>query len=161
MVRFPRERGCYGGPSTLAACEARLSRDTLPKPGTDWFPGFVVLMYFAGSQAKILEMIALNDIRSFADAVARKFKPSKIILFGSQAYGKPNRDSDVDILVVMRHRGSPAAVATRIRTACPRSFPMDLMVRSPAQLRRRLAMEDDFFRDVVSKGIVLYKADRV
>ena len=33
--------------------------------------------------------------------IAEKFKPEKIVLFGSQAYGTPHADSDVDILVIM------------------------------------------------------------
>ena len=37
----------------------------------------------------------------FADTVAKRFQPDKIILFGSHAYGTPHADSDVDILVVM------------------------------------------------------------
>jgi predicted nucleotidyltransferase len=34
----------------------------------------------------------------FARQVAERFKPDKIILFGSYAYGTPNENSDIDIL---------------------------------------------------------------
>jgi predicted nucleotidyltransferase len=37
----------------------------------------------------------------------REFQPEKIVLFGSYAYGKPDNDSDVDLLVVMSFEGSP------------------------------------------------------
>ncbi len=43
----------------------------------------------------------MREIRRFARQVAERFKPDKIILFGSHAYGTPHADSDVDILVVM------------------------------------------------------------
>ena len=43
-------------------------------------------------------------IRRFARQVAERFRPDKIILFGSYAYGTPHADSDVDILVVMPAR---------------------------------------------------------
>lgn len=33
--------------------------------------------------------------------IAEKFRPQKIILFGSYARGKPRPESDVDLLVVM------------------------------------------------------------
>ncbi len=104
-------------------------------------------------------MISRNDIKTFVDQVVARFKPSRVILFGSYAHGIPTTDSDVDLMVVMRHRGPSARVATRIRLACPRSFPMDLMVRSPAEVRRRMAMGDSFLREVMSKGIVLHEAD--
>lgn len=104
-------------------------------------------------------MISRNDIKTFVDQVVARFKPSRVILFGSYAHGIPTTDSDVDLMVVMRHRGPSARVATRIRLACPQSFPMDLMVRSPAEVRRRMAMGDSFLREVMSKGIVLHEAD--
>ena len=46
-------------------------------------------------------MVSRRAIRKFSDEVARRFKPQKIILFGSYAYGSPTPDSDVDLLVVM------------------------------------------------------------
>src|SRR5437016_2954923 len=40
-------------------------------------------------------------IGDYARQIAEQFHPERIILFGSYAYGKPHRDSDVDLLVVM------------------------------------------------------------
>ena len=45
--------------------------------------------------------VPLRVIRRFARQVAERFRPEKIILFGSYACGTPHADSDVDILVVM------------------------------------------------------------
>jgi uncharacterized protein len=103
-------------------------------------------------------MISRKDIHRFVDQVVRQFHPAKVILFGSYAYGHPSDDSDVDLMVVMRHRGPSAKTATRIRLACPRTFPMDLLVRTPAELNRRLRMGDSFLREVTSKGIVLHES---
>jgi hypothetical protein len=69
-------------------------------------------------------MVERSKIRKFSDAVARKFHPQKIILFGSYAHGHPTEDSDVDLLVIMprtRERGERMSV--RIRHAVPRDFP--------------------------------------
>jgi len=60
-----------------------------------------------------------------------------VILFGSYAYGTPTEDSDVDLMVVMRHRCSDLQAATKIRLACPRQFAMDLIVQSPVTVRDR------------------------
>ncbi|HEY7429062.1 MAG TPA: nucleotidyltransferase domain-containing protein [Gemmataceae bacterium] len=48
--------------------------------------------------------VPMRVIRRFAREVAERFRPDKIILFGSYAYGTPHADSDVDILVVMPAR---------------------------------------------------------
>jgi predicted nucleotidyltransferase len=103
-------------------------------------------------------MVPPEQIRAFVDEVVARFRPSRVILFGSYANGNPTPDSDVDLMVIMPHRAPAAQVATRIRLACPRTFAMDLIVRSPAEIRRRLAMGDAFLSEVDSKGIVLHEA---
>ena len=100
--------------------------------------------------------VPLSAIRRFAREVAERFRPDKIILFGSQAYGTPERDSDVDILVVMPARNE-IDQAARIRWAVPRRFAMDLIVRRPDDLRRRLDEGDWFLREIVANGKVLYE----
>jgi predicted nucleotidyltransferase len=101
------------------------------------------------------DAVPLRIIRRFARAVAERFDPDRIILFGSHAYGSPNEGSDVDLLIVMPAKDETAQ-ATRIRLAVPRDFPMDLIVRTPDNLRRRLEQGDCFLREIVSKGKVLY-----
>jgi len=71
--------------------------------------------------------------------------------------GEPNEDSDVDLLVVMPHRGSNLEAATKIRLACPRRFSMDLIVQSPDKVRGRLKRRDVFINEVISRGVVLYE----
>ncbi|HEX3149266.1 MAG TPA: nucleotidyltransferase domain-containing protein [Gemmataceae bacterium] len=41
------------------------------------------------------DQVPMAAIRKYARQVAEHFKPDKIILFGSHAYGTPNEDSDV------------------------------------------------------------------
>jgi predicted nucleotidyltransferase len=102
--------------------------------------------------------VPMRVIRRFADQVAERFQPEKIILFGSHAYGKPHADSDVDILVVMPARNE-LDQAIRIRLSVDYQFPLDLLVRTPRNLAWRLAEGDAFLREVVAKGKVLYEKD--
>ena len=104
-------------------------------------------------------MVKRAKIRSFCDAVARRFHPRQIILFGSYAYGRPTADSDVDLLVILprtRERGERMSV--RIRHAVPRDFPLDLLVRTPSEMAKRLRWGDDFFLEIMEKGKVMYEA---
>lgn len=102
-------------------------------------------------------MISRHAIRKFAAEVAQRFHPVRIILFGSYAYGKPTPDSDVDLLVIMPCKGRSLDAARDVRLAVDAAFPLDLMVRTPAELRRRLALGDFFLHEVVEKGVVLYE----
>jgi predicted nucleotidyltransferase len=104
--------------------------------------------------------IPMRIIRRFAREVAERFDPDKIILFGSYAYGTPHADSDVDILVVMPARNQ-IDQAVRIDCAIDPPFPLDLIVRTPKNMKWRLEEGDSFLREITSKGKVLYeKNDR-
>jgi uncharacterized protein len=100
--------------------------------------------------------VPMSVIRRFARQVAERFRPDKIILFGSYAYGTPHADSDVDILVVMPARNQ-LDQAVRIELACDPPFPLDIIVRTPKNMKWRLEEGDSFLREIVSKGKVLYE----
>jgi predicted nucleotidyltransferase len=102
--------------------------------------------------------VPLEAIHAVAQKIAEKFGPEKIILFGSHAYGTPQASSDVDLLVVMQTELTPHKQRLQIaRALSPRPFGMDILVRTPADLERRIALGDFFLREVVRKGKVIYE----
>jgi predicted nucleotidyltransferase len=103
-------------------------------------------------------MITQKQINDFGRRLAREFQPRTVVLFGSYAYGKPSPDSDVDILVVMPLNGNPVDKSVEMRLKLQPRFPLDLLVRTPAKIKERLAMGDDFIKDIFDKGKVLYEA---
>lgn len=98
--------------------------------------------------------IPMRVIRDYARKVAKLFKPEKIILFGSYAYGTPNEDSDVDIMVVMPARNQIDQACKIDRYVDP-PFPLDLIVRKPKKLAGYLERGESFHTEIVSKGKVL------
>lgn len=102
--------------------------------------------------------IPMRVIREFVRKVAERFQPEKIILFGSYAYGTPHEDSDVDILVVMPARNTTDQ-AIRIHLALMPPFPIDIIVRTPSEMRWRLAERESFLVEIVEHGKVLYEKD--
>src|SRR5947208_1528286 len=80
-------------------------------------------------------------IRKYVARVVEKFRPEKVILFGSHAYGKPTADSDVDLLVVMP-ASNQIDQAVRIGLSVPAPFPADLIVRTPENLAYWLKWND-------------------
>lgn len=103
-------------------------------------------------------MVSMKEIRGLAQRIGRAFRPRRVILFGSHAYGRPTADSDVDLLVIMPVRGNPVEKAVEIHRRVRPAFPADLLVRTPAEVRRRLAWNDFFLKEVLEKGKVLYES---
>ena len=101
--------------------------------------------------------IPRRAIQAVVKQVADQYAPDKIILFGSYAYGKLRPESDVDLLVVMKTTRKETEHAIRICQSISYHFGLDLMVRTPATLARRLALGDPFLQEVDSKGEVLYE----
>ncbi|MEI6564466.1 MAG: nucleotidyltransferase domain-containing protein [bacterium] len=105
-----------------------------------------------------MTMISRDAIKRYAKRLASEVKPLKIVLFGSYAYGQPQSDSDVDLLVIMSTRHRAVYEAARIQCAVPAPFPLDLLVRTPGQVRKRLVLGDSFMREITASGKVLYES---
>jgi predicted nucleotidyltransferase len=91
------------------------------------------------------------------EQIVEKFKPQKIILFGSYARGNPRPESDVDMLVVMDTPIKDVQQAIQICQQIDYRFGLDLIVHTPKYLQQRVEMGDWFLRDVIEEGKVLYE----
>lgn len=98
-------------------------------------------------------------IDSVVRQIVEKFHPQKIILFGSYAYGEPQPESDVDILVVMETDLKESKQARQIYRSLERDlFGLDILVRTPGNLEKRIRLGDSFLQEITSRGKVLYEA---
>lgn len=98
-----------------------------------------------------------DKIRDFVEKVVEEFDPECIVLFGSYASERTTSESDVDVLVIMDFEGRPHEQASEIRNTIKRSFPLDLLVRRPEDVERRLKMGDFFMKEIIVQGKVLYE----
>ena len=105
-------------------------------------------------------MTSIRNIRCFSKKLAAEYKPRQIILFGSYAYGNPGPDSDVDLLVILPGKAGDSMKSVEMRLKLHPDFPLDLLVRSPMAVRKRIAMGDCFMKEIMEKGKVLYEAHR-
>ena len=97
-------------------------------------------------------------IRSMADRIAERFRPEKIILFGSFARGDAGPDSDADFLVVMPVKGSRRSMATEIeRAIIGFGFPKDIIVATPEDVERDKDAVGTVIRPAVREGRILYE----
>ena len=100
-------------------------------------------------------------IEEMAEKIKVAYKPEKIILFGSYACGNPDRDSDIDFLIIKDTEERP--IDRRVRVARivsdpTRFIPFESIVLTPEELSERLKIGDQFVKEILEKGEVLYAA---
>jgi predicted nucleotidyltransferase len=93
------------------------------------------------------------------DRLRVEYAPQKIILFGSHAYGTPQHDSDIDLLIIKEtgERFLDRWVRVRHLLSDPkRTIPLEPLIMTPQEVRQRLERGDQFLAEIVEKGKVLY-----
>ena len=105
-------------------------------------------------------IVAMSSVIELSQRIAREFKPDKIILFGSHAYGAPKEYSDVDLLVIMPFEGSAFHKLLEIEDRVDPSFYLDVVVRRPGDAARRYREGDPLIQDAFDRGGVLFERNR-
>ncbi len=94
--------------------------------------------------------------------------PNLIILFGSYAYGTPNEDSDIDILVVTNDNFMPKnydeqleyrlSIKKIIRETA-KKIPIDLLIYSKPMFEKFKSLESSFSKDILRNGKTIYESN--
>lgn len=104
-------------------------------------------------------MVAMSQIEEFGQQIGHEFGAEKVVLFGSYAQGTATEDSDVDLLVICSFQGRSVDKSVEIRMKLRPRFPIDLIVRTGEKMRQRIEMGDDFIKEILEEGKVLYEAN--
>lgn len=102
---------------------------------------------------------ARKTIRLVADKLKGSYNPEKIILFGSYAWGLPDENSDIDILVIKDTEETPHrrnVNARKLVSPLRKGYGLDILVITPQELKSRLEIGDHFIQEIISRGEVLY-----
>lgn len=103
-------------------------------------------------------------IIEMVEKIKQEYQPEKIILFGSYACGVPDRDSDIDLLIIKKTHDRPIdrrVSVARIVSDPKRLIPVEPIVLTPKEVNDRLKIGDQFIKEILKKGKVLYAARRV
>lgn len=96
-------------------------------------------------------MINLSPVIPVVQRIAQFFRPDKIILFGSHAYGHPTPDSDYDLLIVLDTEEDPLWAAARISAAVDHPAPLDIVVKLPSDWARSIEEGNLFETEILTK----------
>ena len=105
--------------------------------------------------AKVNEEI----IQRVVSRLVAEYAPQQVILFGSHAYGVPDDDSDIDLLIVKETEEpfiNRAREARRAAEGTHPGIPVDFFVLTPDEMNNRLLKGDHFIEDIVENGRALY-----
>ncbi|WP_258861654.1 nucleotidyltransferase domain-containing protein [Marinilabilia salmonicolor] len=95
--------------------------------------------------------------------ILKKRGVEKAVLFGSFSYGKPNAESDIDLLAI---KNIPEEEVRKLRIEIKKDLwvnlksekrAFDVIVDSEARMRRRIALGDKFYDEILNKGKILYE----
>ena len=98
-----------------------------------------------------------NEINKNVKVIVNNFRPEKIVLFGSYARGESGPDSDIDLLVVIDTKRSTLDLAVEISSKLRHNFPLDIIVKTPHEIEKRLKFGDFFLKNIIENGKVLYE----
>lgn len=85
----------------------------------------------------------------------KSFKPKKIILFGSYAYGQPKQDSDVDLLMIKKTSDPFIERQKKAHALLRTTTPVDVFVLTPEEFERT-KNHNLFIKEIAETGKVIY-----
>ncbi|MBU7046901.1 MAG: nucleotidyltransferase domain-containing protein [Theionarchaea archaeon] len=109
----------------------------------------------------ITQVQEVNAIVSeIVEKLKKEYDPLRIILFGSYAYGNPTKESDIDLFILKKtheRRADRFVQVKRIIYDSHRTMCVSPLVYTPDEMEERLRIGDDFIKEIIKKGVVLYE----
>jgi len=107
----------------------------------------------------VKQMITQKQIEKIVKRIIKHYRPDKIILFGSYAYGNPTEHSDLDLLIVKNSNLPRYKRAREIRKYLWEisDTPKDIIVYTQEEIDDWIEVEEAFITNIVKEGKVLYE----
>lgn len=105
-------------------------------------------------------METIKEVKKITNQLAEKYKPEKIILFGSFAYGKPKKNSDIDLLVIKKTKLPFPRRLLEVAEYIDSDSGTDILVYTPREWENALKEENYFIKEINEKGKVVYAKNK-
>lgn len=97
-----------------------------------------------------------REVNKIINQIKKSYKPEKIILFGSFAYGRPKENSDVDLVVIKRTKERAIRRMMRMAGIVKSPLGADILVYTPREWGEALKRGDFFVKEIANNGKVIY-----
>ncbi|MBI3537236.1 MAG: nucleotidyltransferase domain-containing protein [Chloroflexi bacterium] len=100
----------------------------------------------------------IRNLDTAIERLKKQFNPEKIILFGSHAWGNPNANSDVDLLVIVKSSDLPPTRRAVLAYRClsGMNFSAEVIISTQKEIERYRSVPASLTRKILEKGRVLY-----
>lgn len=101
-----------------------------------------------------------KEIQTITSIISQKYKPEKIILFGSAANGQVKENSDIDFFIIKdssKPRHYRSAELYRLIRNVDRRHPIDFVVYTPKEVKKRTSLGDFFVTNILQEGRIIYE----
>ena len=102
---------------------------------------------------------AQQTIKKMVQIIVKNIRPVKIILFGSYARGKPEPDSDVDLLIVMSNVKNKREKTVEIyKLLAGSGVSKDIIVTTAHEIDKYKDVIGSIIKPALTEGKILYES---
>ena len=110
---------------------------------------------FLENGSQVVDQDLIDEV---VHCIVERFKPRRIVLFGSQARGDANRESDIDLFVEMESDQRPIDRMVAVGSLFShRRWGLDVFVYTPAEVEASRGRVGNLLSYVEAEGKVLYE----
>jgi len=105
-----------------------------------------------------MKQVTTELLEQITQKLVATLNPEQIILFGSHAYGEPNEDSDIDLLVIVSQSNEPRYRRSRLAYRALRGIgvPTDVIVMTREEVEKKVNVRSSLISRVIHDGKILY-----
>jgi len=101
-----------------------------------------------------------KELKRIVSILRKKYKPEKVILFGSLANGNVEEWSDIDLFIVKKTEKRYLDRVGEILHLTHPKVGMDIFVLTPSEVKKSLEEGNLYIQEIISQGKVVYEKSR-
>ncbi len=123
----------------------------------------IIIEIYKKKSYNMFEVISMtneirNELELMTNALKDKIQIEKVILFGSQAYGNPKEDSDIDLCIITEENKRKIELIREIRKIIKpyKTHSMDILVYNLNEFTEKSSNFAGIEKVINEKGVLIY-----
>ena len=97
-------------------------------------------------------------LQQVIEEIKRKYKPEKIILFGSVASKEVRKWSDADLVIIKKTKKKFCDRIEEVSSLVEHNIPLDFLIYTPDEFREMSSWNYFIQKEILAKGKTLYES---